>query len=95
MDERSQVLAATLLGAVAGGLVGFLYLTDRGRKVRDQIEPMVESMIGELDRARGTVEKARDAAIEGRRAVDDLLSPKEPRSTETVWETPEYSEASS
>ena len=59
-----------------GRLVGFLYLTDRGRRVRDQIEPMIESMISELERARGTVEKARDAALEGRRAVDDLLAPQ-------------------
>ena len=43
----------------------------------------------------GTVEKARDAALEGRRAVDDLLAPKEAPSPETVWETREYREASS
>ena len=95
MDERSQVLAATLFGAVAGGLIGFLYLTDRGRRVRDQIEPMVESMIVELDRARGTVEKARDAAVEGRRAVDDLLATRDPRPADAAWETREYTEAPS
>ena len=74
MDERSSVLLATLLGAVAGGMVGFLYLTRRGRTVRDQLEPTLDSFVEEIDRARGTVEKARHAVHEGRRAFDDMMA---------------------
>ena len=74
MDERSSVLFATLLGAVAGGVVGFLYLTRRGREVRDQLEPTLDSFVEEIDRARGTVEKARQAVQEGRRAFDDMMA---------------------
>lgn len=73
MDERSQVALATLLGAVLGGVFGCLYLTDRGRRIRTQIEPMLDMVIDEIDQTRKTVDKAREAANEGRRALDDVL----------------------
>jgi hypothetical protein len=38
VDERSRVLTATLFGAIAGGDWGWLYLTEGGRRIRDQIE---------------------------------------------------------
>lgn len=73
MDERSQVLATTVLGAMVGGVLGFLYLTERGREIRTQIEPFFDAVSDELQQARRTVDKARDAASEGRRAFDDVL----------------------
>jgi len=73
MDQRSQVLVATLMGAVTGGVLGWLYLTDRGRDVRQELEPMLDVVVDELEQARHTIVKARDAVSEGRRVVDDLL----------------------
>lgn len=72
MDERSRVLMATMLGAVAGGVWGWLYLTENGRRVRHQIEPKLDDFISELTRVRGTVEKARTAANEGWRSLNDM-----------------------
>ncbi len=72
MDERSKVLMATFLGAVAGGVYGWLYMTDHGRRVRDQIEPKLDDFISELTRMRGTVEKARTAANEGWRSLNEV-----------------------
>ena len=72
MDERSRVLTATFLGAVIGGVWGWLYLTEGGRRVRDQIEPRLDNFIGELTRVRGTVEKARTAANEGWRSLSEM-----------------------
>ena len=72
MDERSKVLMATFLGAVAGGAYGWLYMTDHGRRVRDQIEPKLDDFINELTRMRGTVEKARTAANEGWRSLNEV-----------------------
>jgi hypothetical protein len=72
VDERSKVLMATFLGAVAGGVYGWLYMTDHGRRVRDQIEPKLDDFIGELTRMRGTVEKARTAANEGWRSLNEV-----------------------
>jgi hypothetical protein len=74
VDERSRVLMATCLGAVVGGVWGFLYLTENGRNLREQIEPRLDDLIGEMTRVRGTVEKARTAANEGWRSLSDLTS---------------------
>ena len=72
VDERSRVLAATLIGAVAGGVWGWLYMTENGRRVRDQIEPKLDDFVNEIGRIRGTVEKARTAANEGLRSLNDV-----------------------
>ena len=74
MDERSRVLLATCIGAVAGGVWGWLYLTERGRQMRAQIEPTLDDLIGEITRVRGTVEKARTAANEGWRSLSDITT---------------------
>lgn len=72
VDERSRVLMATMLGAVAGGVWGWLYMTEGGRRVRDQIEPKLDDFMNEVSRLRGTVEKARTAANEGWRSLNEV-----------------------
>ena len=72
VDDRSRVLMATCLGAVVGGVWGWLYMTESGRRVRDQIEPRLDDFMNELTRMRGTVEKARSAANEGWRSLSDM-----------------------
>lgn len=74
MDERSRVLMAACLGALAGGVWGYLYLTEGGRNLREQIEPRLDDLIGEMTRVRGTVDKARSAANEGWRSLSDITS---------------------
>ena len=72
MEERSRVLLATVIGAVAGGVWGWLYLTAAGRRVRDSIEPKLDDLIRELARVRGTLDKARTAANEGWRSLNEI-----------------------
>lgn len=72
MEERSRVLLATLMGAVAGGVWGWLYLTEGGRRLRSQIDPKLDDFIRELHSVRGTVEKARTAADEGWRSLNEI-----------------------
>jgi hypothetical protein len=72
VDERSRVLTATVLGAVAGGVWGWLYMTENGRRVRSQIEPKLDDFIRELSNVRGTVDKARSAANEGWRSLNEI-----------------------
>ena len=74
VDERSRVLAATVIGAVAGGAWGWLYLTRNGRSFRSQIDPKLDDFIRELSNLRGTVEKARVAASEGWRSLNDVAA---------------------
>ena len=80
MDERSRVMAASLIGAVAGAVWGWLYMTENGRRVRDQIEPKIDDFMNEMTRMRGTVEKARTAADEGWRSLSDMAG-----STQGRW----------
>lgn len=63
---------ASVLGAVIGGLWGWLYLTENGRRIRDQIEPKLDDFINEIGRVRGTVDKARTAANEGWRSLNEV-----------------------
>jgi len=72
VEERSRVLLATLVGAIAGGVWGWLYLTEAGRRARAQVEPKLDDFIREMHNVRGTVEKARTAAAEGWRSLNEI-----------------------
>ena len=61
-----------MLGAIAGGVWGWLYLTENGRRFRSQIEPKLDDFMRELQNVRGTVEKARTAANEGWRSLNEM-----------------------
>ena len=74
MEERSRVLLTTMIGAVVGGVWGWLYLTEGGSRVRTQIEPKLDDFVRELASVRGTVDKARTAANEGWRSLSDITS---------------------
>jgi hypothetical protein len=78
VDERSRVLTATVLGAIAGGVWGWLYLTEQGRRVRSQIDPKLDDFMRELHSVRGTVEKARTAANESWRSLNDVAGASAP-----------------
>lgn len=79
MDDRSKIMLSALIGAAAGAVWGFLYLTAGGQRVRAQLEPKLDDFVVELRRMRGTVEKARAAADEGWRSLSDLTSGQEQR----------------
>ena len=78
MDERTKVLLASLIGAIAGGVVGYLYLTDSGERFRGRVEPQIDDFVAELRRLRRAVDKARDAADESWRTLQEVTS-REPR----------------
>lgn len=63
--SNSRDLAAILVGAVIGGVAGFLFFTDRGRRVSRQIEPALDDVARELMSFRATVQKAGGVAGEG------------------------------
>ena len=71
MNERSAVLFGAVIGAAAGGLAGYLFLTERGRALRDDLEPALTEVLQSVASLRDTVERARSAASEGWRAIGD------------------------
>ena len=72
MTDR-QIVTATLFGALVGGLAGFLFFTDRGRRLRREIEPALEDFVRELSSLRGTVQRAADVAGESWRLLNDMV----------------------
>jgi hypothetical protein len=63
--DHSREMSATIVGAVVGGIAGYLFFTERGRSVRRQIEPALEDSLRELINFRNAIEKAVGVANEG------------------------------
>ena len=81
--NSQRELAATLVGAVIGGVAGYLFFTERGRSVRRQLEPAIDDFSRELMSFRTTVQKATGVASEGWKLLNDAMgeptaSPKYP-----------------
>jgi gas vesicle protein len=87
---NSQAVIATILGAVVGGVAGYLFFTDRGRSLRRQIEPALDDMARELSQFRGTVHKAAGVANEGWKLLNEALgeSAQPPRYPNTHQSSP-------
>jgi gas vesicle protein len=71
--NHAQEMAATIVGAVIGGVAGYLFFTERGRSVRRQIEPALEDFSRELMSFRNTVQEAAGVASEGWKLLTDTL----------------------
>ncbi|MCU0249618.1 MAG: YtxH domain-containing protein [Vicinamibacterales bacterium] len=72
MDDRARVLLSACLGALIGGVAGYLFLTEDGRRVRERLEPGMDDLLREMRHLRSAAEKARMAAAEGLLTVSDL-----------------------
>ena len=73
MNERSRAIAAATVGAVAGGIAGYMLFTDRGRELRRRLEPAIEDFARELVQLRGTVNRAMGVASQGWYVLNDAL----------------------
>jgi hypothetical protein len=72
------VFLSTLAGAALGAAAGYLYLTEGGRRVRNQIEPKLDDAMREMSRLRGTVEKVQSVASEGWRSLSRIGGERTP-----------------
>ena len=71
--RNTQAVAALIAGAVIGGVAGYLFFTDEGRRLRRQIEPALEDFARELNSFRATVTKAAGVASEGWKLLNDAM----------------------
>jgi hypothetical protein len=85
VSERSEIVGATLAGAAIGALIGYLFFSASGRRLRDEIEPRVIEASRDIVRVRDAVEKALAAIDEGRRSFQRLAAVPDPR---PVYDTP-------
>jgi gas vesicle protein len=70
---NSRAMAAAIVGAVVGGVAGYLFLTDDGRRLRRQLEPALEDFARELNSFRATIAKAAGVANEGWQLLNDAM----------------------
>ena len=68
-----KTVAATIVGAVIGGVAGYFLFTERGRALRRQLEPAIEDFARELNSLRGTIQRASGVAAEGWRLLNDAI----------------------
>jgi hypothetical protein len=70
---NSRAMAAAIVGAVVGGLAGYLFFTDDGRRLRRQLEPALDDLARELNSFRATVNKAAGVANEGWQLLNEAM----------------------
>ena len=71
------VTAGALIGAVVGAAAGYLFFTERGRVLRDRIEPTFAELEREFERFRGTIQQVGRMAGEGARVVQEFTSARQ------------------
>jgi gas vesicle protein len=81
VSENTKAMAAAIVGAVIGGVAGYLFLTENGRTLRRrQIEPALEDLARELSGFSATLQKATGIASEGWKLIGDALGEGDARS---------------
>lgn len=63
MNERGMLVVGAILGAAAGTLAGFLLFTERGRQMREDIEPELDTLFREAGKLKSAFEQVRDGVI--------------------------------
>lgn len=66
MDDRTAILFGALAGAVAGGCLGYLFFTEEGRRLREDLEPKLADLLNEVGKARTVVRDAKTAIADVR-----------------------------
>ena len=72
MSEQSRVMASAVVGALVGAAAGYLFFTERGRVMRDRLEPAMDDLRQEFGRFQRTIEKVGEMASEGMRVVQEF-----------------------
>ena len=72
MSEQSRVMGSAIAGALIGAAVGYLFFTERGRTLRDRMEPAMDDLRSEFGRFQRTIEKVGEMASEGMRVVQEF-----------------------
>jgi hypothetical protein len=71
--SNARAVAASIVGAVPGGVAGYLFLTDHGKTLRRQLEPALDDLVRELTSFGSTVQKAADVANAGWKMLHEAL----------------------
>lgn len=69
MRDRTAVVIGLVGGAVAGGVAGWLWLTDDGRRLRARLEPAVQDLAGRAMALSASARRLQAAAREAEASV--------------------------
>ena len=72
MTERAAICAGAAVGALVGSAAAYLFFTERGRVMRDRMEPAVDDLVQEFQKFRRTLEKVGAVANDGMRAFQEF-----------------------
>jgi len=72
VNEQSQVIAGAAIGALVGAAAAYFFFTERGRVLRDRLEPAVDELRVEFGKFQRTFEKVGTMATEGMRVVQEF-----------------------
>jgi gas vesicle protein len=72
VSEQSRMMTGAVVGAIVGATAGYLFFTDRGRALRERMEPAVDDLRREFGRFQKTIEKLGVMANEGMRVVNEF-----------------------
>jgi len=82
VSDNTRTIAAAAVGAVLGGLAGYLFFTPRGRGLRSELEPALDDIMAELHQFRRTAVKASEVVSEGWQILNNAIragSEQDPR----------------
>jgi gas vesicle protein len=74
MRDRTALLVGLVAGAVVGGAAGWLFLTDSGRKVRQDLRPRLDDLAERAMQLRETASRAQRAAQESWRSIQEVAA---------------------
>ena len=60
MNDRSMMLLGAIIGAGVGASVGFVLFTERGRRLRNDLQPEIETVVREAMRLGQVIDELRD-----------------------------------
>jgi gas vesicle protein len=62
MNERSTLVLGAIIGAAVGVGVGYLLFTEKGRRLREDMQPEIDTLVREAMRLGDAVQDARRGA---------------------------------
>jgi len=74
MTDQSRAVTASVVGAIVGGIAGYMVFTPQGRELRRRIEPALDDLARELNHFKGTLARAGIMANEGWRLMNDMMN---------------------
>jgi gas vesicle protein len=74
MRDRTALVVSLVAGAAVGGAVGWLFLTDDGRRLRQNLRPHLEDLADRAVHLRDTAMRAQRLAHDSWRTIQEVAA---------------------